>query len=292
MDLNFVNGVQTLELEQLKKTVTTVDIGGHMPSTRPVNHFDMIEQVMNIFDKTPFGAKIDKITAVSGTKEKYAKRIPKLQAIHGDYNVEAVMLDRLVVSILFDNLKGKTTGSAIALSYTDKGIQVSYGQNVWACDNMCIFGQNMLTTFGNNKTSYENILQIMNGWAGKLQAKHDFDINILSQMRETEVSPEAVINMIGKLSINANAFNIGKDVFAPLNVSQVNELARSAYKEVFESDRIAPANVFELYNLGTEMLKPDRVDTPVLLTSVRDFGQFIMDEFKISSEITEAEIVS
>jgi hypothetical protein len=173
--------------------------------------------------------------------------------------------------------------STIAFSYHDKGIDVAFGQNVHDCSNMCIYGSNLMTTYGANKNvDYDKMLTSFAQWCTQLEAMTESDLKVIKQLQDTIINGKDMVNFIGKIEIAAVAANMGIKTIAPLGVSQVSEVTRGLLQKdnnIFREDR--EQSLWDFYNAFTYVLKGDKSDIVTLLSDTRNIGELILSAFNI-----------
>ena len=275
------NKTEVITLPELKRTVNAEDIGG-LSRTRPVPHFKLIDDLNSILTEAGQAPVLDHmyIGRSQGTK-----LIKQIEQQHGVEKVlDAWLLDRLTGKIMLPSLSNKTTGAAIAFSYHDKGIDVAFGQDVHDCSNMCIFGSNLMSTYGSGKNvDYDKMLTSFKQWCTQLEAMSEADIAIINAMQSKTITGTDMVNFIGKMEIAAVAANIGIKQIAPLNVTQVGEVTKGLLRKdnkMFHEDN--KSTLWDFYNNFTYVLKGDKSDIITLLTDVKNVGELILSSFSIN----------
>lgn len=186
---------------------------------------------------------------------------------------------------MLPSLHNHNTSACIAFSYHDKGIDVAFGQNVHDCSNMCIYGSNLMSTYGTNKNvDYDKLLTSFTQWCSQLEAMSEKDLAIINAMQSKKITGKDMVNFIGKMEIAAVAANIGLKNIAPMNVTQVGAVTQSLLKKdnnIFREDN--EGTLWDFYNNFTAVLKGDKSDIVSLLTDTRNIGDLILSAFEISA---------
>jgi hypothetical protein len=274
------NKVEVLTLPELKRTINAEDIGG-LRRTAPVPHFKLIDDLNDILTKAGQAPVVENIYI---GKSPGTKLIKQVEQQHGIEKVlDAWLLDRITGKISLPSLSKPDMTSVIAFSYHDKGIDVAFGQNVHDCSNMCIYGSNLMSTYGANKNvDYDKMLTAFSQWCTQLEAMSERDMAIIERLQSTQISGKDMVNFIGKMEIAAVAANIGIKTMAPLNVTQVGEVTKSLlHKEPTMFHEDTRTTLWEFYNNFTYVLKADKSDIVSLLTDTRNIGELILDAFKV-----------
>ena len=274
------NKVEVLTLPELKRTINAEDIGG-LSRTKPVPHFKMVEDLLGILTESGQVPVVENMYIGRSSGTKLIKQVEQQHRV--DKVLDAWLLDRITGKISLPSLRKPDMTSVIAFSYHDKGIDVAFGQNVHDCSNMCIYGSNLMSTYGANKNvDYDKMLTSFKQWCTQLEAMSDHDMAIIERLQETVISGTDMVNFIGKMEIAAVAANIGIKTMAPLNVTQVGEVTKELLKKaptMFHED--SRTTLWNFYNNFTAVLKGDKSDIVTLLTDTRNIGELILDAFKV-----------
>jgi len=276
--------VEILTIEELKQTVSAKDMG-YNSKTRPVSHFQFIEDLMRILNEAGQAPVLDHIYCA---KSSGTKIIPKIEEQYGVEKVlEAWIIDKVTGKILIPSLQGEETQGAIAFSYHDKGLDLAFGSNVHDCQNMCIFGSNIMHTYGSKKdVNYERMLQVFKEWSGNLVALRNKDLTIIESMKRINITGFEMLRFTGKLLVNAVSSNIGIKCIAPLNVSQVNEVVRGIIAKKGEKFYEGPdCTLWEFYNFMTAVMKANKADITTLITDIAAIGEMMVEEYKVMPTI-------
>ena len=280
--------VEVLTIEELKQTVSAISFG-QSHKTRPVEHYKFIEDLMGILLDAGQVPTLDHIYCA---KAGGTKIVPKVEEQIGIKQVlDAWILDKVTGKIILEQVKTNTTEFAccIAFSYHDKGMDLAFGSHVWDCQNMSIFGSNVLHTYGAKKdVSYQRMLEVFKGWANNLEAMHARDIAIITSMKNIVVSGGGMLKFLGKLMVRAIEANMGMKVVAPLNVTQVGEVTRGIINLKGEKFYEGPdCTLWEFYNFMTEVMKGNKTDITSLITDLAAISDMMVEEYKVLPDNTE-----
>ena len=278
--------VEILALEELKQTnVAHLDI--QRSRTTPVAHYELIEDLMRILTDAGQEPILDHIYA---TNQGGSTAIRNIEEQYGGVKniLQAWMLKKVTGKIFLPKLIKEETQCCIAFAYHDKGIDVAFGQDVRDCSNMCIYGSNILHTWGGRKdVDYKRLLEIFTQWSTKLDKMHEEDQRIIQSMMSISVTNEKMLWFIGKLHVLAIAANYGGKYVAPLNVTQVNELTKTILNqgEIHIFDEKEVVTLWRFYNAITFVMKAGQNDITTLLTDVTEIGNMMIEEFDIQPTI-------
>ena len=274
--------VEVLTLEELKRTVNARDIGTQS-RTRPVAHFQFIEDIMKILTDAGQMPQLDHIYCAKSSGTKIIPRIE--ESMQMEKVLEAWILDKVTGKIMIPALSDEMVQCCIAFSYHDKGLDLAFGTDVRDCTNMCIYGSNILHTYGSKKdVNYERMMQVLKEWSTRLPEMHRNDMEIIGKMMKVNVTGWEMVRFLGKLMVLAVESNMGMKVVAPLNVTQVGEVTRGVITKKGEKFYEGPdCTLWEFYNFMTFVMKGDKADITTLLTDIASLGNMMCKEYKIVS---------
>lgn len=267
--------VKALELKDLKQTLTLADYNKKYPVNRPLEHHKYIEEIQEVLDKNNISSFLEDIFVAKADSSYLPALDPERQG-----NINAYLFERLVTRIRIPNTDSGENELAIGLGYNKNGLTLAWGLNVKVCQNMSIFGQNLLTTYGSNKMPYDKLKNVLSDWCHNIDQKISFDRAIFKAMVERKVEKNEMINLIGKLQLKAveNAY-ININVNAPLNIGQVSSFSKNLLKE---NKLETSTNLYELYNYGTYLLKPKKTDIVTIYDDIKNLGNFIIEEYQLN----------
>jgi len=286
--INLENGVDTLTFNDLALTIDEESVGSS--PIHEMKHVELLENIMDIFHKTHHDYQINDIV-ISDGGEKKAPGLSYYPIVDKDKtkDVSAHVVRRLITS--FDLFKGQDdiSNTKLALSYSQNGIVAAIGANVKICSNLSIFGyENIVSTKGRNKVdNIQSFLDVIRGWFQRFDEMRMRDQKIIDNMSRFIVGKETITEMIGDLHIK----RILKDDFRevsiyPFNQGSINDITRELIKDQQIYAKNNPESDYEttlwdLYNIGTALHKPDRVDIPNIIVQNAEWGQYLVDKFRL-----------
>lgn len=273
------NKVLPISLGTLKQTQTLLDYAGKLPATAPIEHFNFLDELTN---------RISKNFTIEPTpifvSRNAAKRIKVLDP--EDVGLpQSWLIQRLITSfhIKTNGLEDQDSFFNVAVAFNDMGIQVGFGQNIRICTNLAIFANNYLTTYGKNRISYNNIWKALDGYINSIYEIREHDNTILANLKNIDISYDALKSFMGNIQLKAiaSSYNIKNCTF-PLNIGEVSAIGKKLLttcdglldkrkEELLENPFVS---AYELYNMGTEILKPQSNDFVSLLPNVNDWGNY------------------
>jgi hypothetical protein len=271
-----------ISLDDLRFTRTLKNYKVRLPATRPMEHTQFIDTINAMLD----GESIVKGTPeifVSRSDSNYDDRVAAAYNI--PYTLSAWFFNRLVCRIpLMPDGVGDYNPN-IAIGYNDKGITLAYGVNVRICSNMSIFGGKLLKTYDKG-LPFSRMLELFGAWLKDAQELYHNDLAIMQRMKTTylEDTRSELQKMIGRLHLAATARNMGnKEILAPLDQTQVNAFSNQILTAVgagdINLDNPDNLNVYDLYNIGTNILTHSQSNLEYKWERISAMGQFMEENY-------------
>jgi len=276
--LAFEKGVATMDVPTLGKTARYELAKGSLPASRPIEHYQLIENIINSASKIP-GIVVtpENIFAAEGQ----AMRV-MWQGKKDECPIENYLIQRITTRVHLKHTDDNEFNMAIGISYNEKGISMAFGSNVWVCSNQNIFGENIMHTFGGDrKVPFDKMMDIFNSWMLDFNKYRDEDYAMIERMKSREIEEYAKQLLYGKLIDKAVLQNIDTKQSAPLNQTQVADFIRASYSPEYQIPSERVATVWDLHQMGTSILKPKTSDMVTLLQNQNDFSNFIVKEFQL-----------
>ncbi len=261
------NKTQIIDFETLKRTHKENDIFGN--PLKEMYHFQLINEIAERCNRQNLDFRIKDIFAVKNQNRNFPGVVvlPQVEETHGENAVEAHILRRVFANIEITNNSTEELTSNIALAYHQNGIQIGVGQMVVVCQNQTILSSDRIfSTYGENKMNTTDLLNSVSQWLGNFFEYRERDINIINQMKEIEMKEKDVLRLIGLLT----SLRVSKDSTAiatkpktyPLNQSQISQFTEDY---LIERENKRYITMWDIYNLATDLYKPDKMDIPAIL---------------------------
>lgn len=271
--VQFTKGITELTPEQLEKTVRYTDAQGNLPSTRPVEHYTVIRTVMDlIFTKTGKTPVCGPIYAAESQSMQVMWKGEKDKCPLENYLFQRIIC---VVKIPFENSQYKP---GVAISYTEKGITIGFGLEVSVCSNMTIWGDQLLTTYGDMSDTYDNIIKLLGAW---LEDYHELikdwteRVTLLTARKITMQEADEVLGALLRMAVMANEKSQFKNM--GVNVTQVSKIAKEVGELFYKNPD--SVNAWDMTNACTHVLKADSSDMTKLFQDNRKVVNYVYDYF-------------
>lgn len=270
-------GALKFNFETLKNTANEQLARGGMPPSRPVEHwqfFNYAKQLME--DATSQSVDMSPIYITPN----HAKRVMWKGAKNEPVPVQHLLVTRAVVllrSHIETEVAAEKISPTIAISYNERGLEVAFGENVWACTNMNIFGGSRFATYGANKRDYNHIKDLLKEYTTTTVERHTRNVELISKLNEVELDVPRQRELQAMLFEKAVEFNgkTGDVLNITQNVRMTEEiLKRRLKKENTESNFTA----WDFTQAGTEHLKPTANDLVSLYPTIDYLNNFVVEE--------------
>ncbi len=267
-----------INLEVLSQTLSARGLTGVMPRNRPMEHHSFLTFLSQEFeDKLGENVVMEPIIISkthANTITEPGEYIRKDEPIP----LNKLLVNRLVTKIYSPNkieIDGEEFCPAFAVSYNEKGIEVAYGTNVWACANLNIFGKTRWSTYGTNKISYDDMISLVKAQINQYKERFDKDIEIISKLKESECPIDKQRESVAKLFEIAVQANRGRNKDFILSTGDCIDLQHELLKRRNEGK----ANTWwDFTQAGTENLKAVSIDMIRLHPTIELFNEWVCEE--------------
>ena len=272
--IEFKNGVGSIDLPTLRQTVKFEMANGSLPKTRPIEHFQFLENLMQSANRHGLQATTGTIYA----SQRQAMRI-NWAGEKDACPVENFLIQRLATTIEMNrqNEDGKSMG--IAISFNERGIDAAFGVNVWACGNLQVFGEHRARTYGRGKVTFPELAELLENYLASFEQVREEQFTTIEELQAYEVSEAELTEAIGELfslAVKGNAGMIDA-AEAPLNQVQVADLVKASACELYE--HAGNPTAYDIVQWGTHYLKPGRADLVNIVDHSQSFCNYIADKF-------------
>ncbi len=279
--LLFENNLEVLTLDELGRTQREENVG---TAVTKVRHHSFIEDVCEQIDKRSLKPRMDDIYVRKGgpSTAPNANVYPFLEEQYGKNAIEAHVVRKLVTKVFIDAYNDKLSQSTIGIGFNQHGMILAYGQNVHVCNNMSIWGENVLSNYGSSKMSSKEMFARFGDWLDAMDEKRKVDQAIIVQLQEMAADHGALPHLIGKMQMAAvrQAYMQGDQ--APFNINQVTDFTKNYLKRMKQEDKLEINTMWDVYNIGTRLLRATDVrDLEPIYHQNQVFGNFIADEYAI-----------
>lgn len=284
------NQVQQLTLEQLKRTYIE-NRGDDRSCPHGIYHFALIERILEMAADNGYDAEIYDLFATNN-RDKQTPGVsldPEREKMFGDRSIEAHTLRRVYANIRLKNFDTDEVTTCLALSYTQKGIQVGFGRNVMVCHNMNILGRGQFVSDYStgafryargemDKTDLQGILGTIGSWLTNAEHIIVNDDATIERMKQSILTPEQLYTIIGllvtiRVSTDTKIKRIKRNEGCyPLNQAQITQFTEGLLCKQKDEGRVS---AWDFYNCATELYKPHIVDQNQIMPETLAMAEFM-----------------
>lgn len=279
--------VQVLTLDQLKRTIKE-NRGDDRSCPHGIYHFALIQQVLDMCNEHGYNAEVYDLFATNN-RDKQTPGVslnPELEKKYGERAVEAHTLRRVYANIRLTNFDTEELTTNLAISYTQKGIQVGFGRNVKICHNQCMLGSGRFISdyaarANTPKSTLDGILNTIGGWLTDAEHLVISDDETIERMKNSVLTAEQIFVILGMLmTIRVQTDTYIKEIrnngnVYPLNQAQLTKFTEALLVEQKKAGRIT---AWSFYNCATDLYKPSSAETSLILPQNLSMMEFMRQQ--------------
>ena len=264
--------VQTITLAELEATYKENDVYG-----RPLGgiyHSDLINGISNMARNAGLEVEMGDMFAVNNLdgKRPGVALLPEVEEKEGERSIRAHLLRRVfaVIRLAAPNLP--TSCPAIAISYSQHGIQIGIGPNIHICRNQTILcAKQMISNFGYRRLEMDKKdlagpdwwRPTVEGWIdevakGVMQQQWADIIQSLDEQLVYESDMQQIFGGLMQLRIQADTSekSLRTGEIPPLTQSQINHCMERVLIKHFGKGGAGMCTKWDILNAMTDTLKP------------------------------------
>lgn len=275
--------VQTLSLEQLKRTYKENDVYGK--PLKGMYHHEVIERCMETAMDAGLRLVINEIFAAQNRDRMQpgVVLLPEVEKQYGERAIEAHILRRVFVNMQLKDYDTDEFTSNLAIAFHQDGIQVAFGNMVKVCHNQCILHKSqMVCNYGKDKVEdFNKMFEIIGGWMLNSREIIHADRDLIDRMKQQILRPQEILQIIGHLTTlrvmhdTTNALIRVNDTY-PMNATQINKFTESLLLKQKECDMIS---VWDIYDTATQMYKAQYMEIPNVLPQNVAMAQYLTENW-------------
>jgi len=282
--------VQSITLDQLERT-NKENRGDDRSCPHGIYHYAMIERILDMCSKAGYNAEVYDLFATNN-RDKQTPGVslyPELEAQYGERAIEAHTLRRVYCNIRLTNFDDESLTTNMAISYTQKGIQVGFGSMVKVCHNQNMLGHGMFVSDYSThnkyaggdpyKTDLKGIFETVGRWLTDADHVVINDRETIEKMKQSVFTAQQLFMILGilhatRVQCDTQIKEIrpkGISVY-PLNQMQLNKFTESLLKTQHDTDKVT---VWDFYNAATELYKAKTCEQNMILVQNLAMVDFI-----------------
>lgn len=263
------NKTQILDFNALKATHKENDVFGN--PLKGMYHYQVIEEVLNLCNNSGLSYELEEIFAAQNKSSHFpgVSILPQVEAIHGQNAVQAHILRRVFTTIKINDGENSEMTTTIAIAYHQDGVQIGFGPNVKICHNQCILSKDRTAyNYGKEGVSNEEMFNSVKDWLDNFFEYRQTDLRIIQKMKQIKCSQNDAYQLIGLLTCLRVAKDSGNKSLSgsikqyPLSQAQISQFTEEYLTRHLNGQ---VSTLWDLYNIATELYKPERAEIPNLL---------------------------
>lgn len=285
--------VQPITLEQLEKS-NLENRGDDRSCPHGIYHFALIQQLLDMCEKHHYHAEILNMFATNN-KDKQTPGVslyPELEAKYGPRNIKATTLRRVYANVRLTDFDDEETTTNLAVSYTQRGIQVGFGTMVKVCTNQNMLGSGCFVSDYSTKNRYTNdpyktdlkgIFEKVETWLTDAEHVVITDREEIERMKQAVISAEDLYKILGLLftirvasDTDVKRIKYKGDIY-PLNQAQLVKFDTDLLCQQKDKGQIT---AWDFYNAATNIYKPQTTEQNNILPQALSMYSF-MKEYEV-----------
>ena len=265
--------VQTITLQELEATYKENDVYGH--PLGGIYHSDLINGISDIARSAGLEVEMGDMFAVNNLdgKRPGVALLPEVEEKEGERSIRAHLLRRVFAVIRFvSGGTPETSCPAIAISYSQHGIQIGIGPNIRICRNQTILcAKQLIANYGYSRLELDKKelagadwwRPTVEGWIeevaqGTMQAQWAEIIQSLDEQLVYESDMQQIFGGLMQLRIEADTSDksLRTGEVPPLTQSQINHCMEHVLVKHFGKGGAGMCTKWDILNAMTDTLKP------------------------------------
>lgn len=282
------NKVQAITFDQLKAS-NLENRGDDRSQPHGIYHFALIQQLLDMCDKHGYDTEVYDLFATNN-KDKQTPGVslyPELEKKYGERSVKATTLRRVYANIRIKNFDDGETTTNLALSYTQRGVQVGFGTNVCVCHNQNMMGSGCFASdysthnhYANDpyKTNLKGIIAKVESWLTDAEHIVITDREEIERMKQAVISADDLYKILGLLftirvatDTDVKRIKYKGDTY-PLNQAQLVKFDTDLLCQQKDNGQIT---AWDFYNAATNIYKPQTCEQNNILVQNLSMVRFM-----------------
>ena len=272
--------VKPVTLTELKQSIRVSGKFGKVLASRPIQSWELMELIMKLMEEYNLNYTQDIIFV--------QKRNSHIMINEEEKNMGFTKESCPINRWLFDKLLTKWTipyvgetldKVGIAMGFNEDGIELAFGLNVSVCANFNIVGGNILRTYTYNgvpAATFDYIRLKLAEWFANFAQMVHVEVSIMNAMKEFPIgNPGIIKQVIGELYVKAINQAYGSKVIAPFDTHGISMMVQSY---ISQRNPTIINNTWDLYNWGTNIMKPGIVDLADINNCSEMFAKFVLED--------------
>lgn len=183
---------------------------------------------------------------------------------------------------------------AIGIGFTEQGVAITIGTDVWVCRNMSIFGNKYIQSYGADALGFNDFRYELDSWIRDAEQIHRHNVKILNNLQGQMIdSVGGIQKLIGQLYLAREGRNTGIRMPAPLDKDELSEFAKRIFNDYPDLITInRQISLYDLYNVCTNILTHSEKNLHNKWLDLVEMGEFISEHYPILHEEPQQDIAT
>lgn len=279
--------VQEIEMEHLNRSIRR-ESGLAGIRSIPIQYWRMYEAMKAMLDAADFNYTEGPIWVQNNSSKAYLTDEEKSEGYTQKIApIGRWRFDKVISTIQIPGVnEGQDEGtalarnSAIGMTLNKEGLSVAFGMNVHACTNFNVMGGTVLRSYGQNRNEGMpwDVMEIrLNTWIANLTQIWGVQNAIMTEMKHFQI-PEndgIVEELVGNLYLGALKHAYFKGDPVPFNTHELSDFVQETIRQQKDQEKLE--TVWDVYNWGTSIMKPGRMDIGEIAINSNMWSYYLID---------------
>jgi len=292
---------QKIELDLYSQSGRIEGKYGKVLETKPIQIWHLITMLLSMAEENNLNAELSSIfvnqrdahaTLSDSDKDRgYTQKVAP---------INRWTFEKAISLIDIPNIGDDLANARLGLTLNKNGLSIAFGMNVYACTNFNVLGGTILRAYshrGEPAIPWELIQHRLTKWMSNLTQLWTVQTEWMKKMQEHHIPADTPIieEIFGDLYLRAIHNAYPKQTSPPegMNYSDItpfdtNELSKFA-QESLRNRKKDVNNVWDLYNWGTSIMKPNMADIGEITNNSNDWANYLVENFEL--DVPEYEVI-
>lgn len=287
--------VKQITLDKLKQSIRVEGKFGKILASRPIQSWELMALIMQLMEEFDLNYTQDIIYVQKKNSHiMINEEEKKLGYTKESCPINRWLFDKLLTRWTIPFVNDSLDKVSVAMGFNDDGIELAFGMDVNLCSNFNIMGGNILRTYTYNgvpAATFDYIKLKLKDWFSNFEQMIRVETSIMNAMKEFSIgNPSIIKQVIGELYLKAINQAYGSKVIAPFDTHGISTMVQNY---ISQRNPMVINNAWDLYNWGTNIMKPGMIDLADINNCSDMFCNFVLEYIMSTTResFTEAEIV-
>lgn len=287
--------VQTISLDLYSQSGRIEGKYGKPLETKPIQVWHLITMLLSMAEKNGLEAKLENIYVAQ--RDAHAT-LSDLDRDNGFSQKTAPInrwtFEKTISMIDIHSVEDEEANGRIGITLNKNGLSIAFGMNLHVCENFNVMGGTVLRAYahGDEPAMPWEVMQInLNEWMSNLDQLWEVQTQWMESMKACTISKETPVieEIFGDLYLRAihgayskqtqGSHNYGESL-APFDTNELSKFAQELLRNINPEVN----NVWDLFNWGTAIMKPETADIGEIANNSNDWANYLVARFKLDIE--------